>query len=155
MKKKLKIQEGDVFSYPINDDLFGIGLVLRINGMIMLSVFFDPKFVNQDSNVLKLDLSKQVIFFTCLCSALGIKNSRWKILGKLESWDKRQWPIPVFKRKDSLSGEYSKVFYNENLEETNCIEVESGAVTIIDCPDDGLAGYGYVESKMKKLLNLK
>jgi len=149
--KKNNLQEGDLFKLPMVKDYFVIGLIVRIKGMLMYAVFFDGK----DESILEItgfDPLNEKIILRRICSALGLKNGDWKILGKTTKWNKKDWPIPLFRRKDLISGNYSLIKYNDELKEIS--ETVAKANEKLDhYPEDGVAGYGLIEKQLAKLLS--
>lgn len=83
---------------------------------------------------------------------LGLKQGKWPILGRLEDWDRREWPMPVLVRCEELTGRPFRALYDDNdpnkllrEEQVQPGEAEQGA-------KDGLLGAGAVEKVLTGLL---
>jgi hypothetical protein len=141
--KKTKYSEGDVFVIPLRTKGYGLGLIARKNKDILLGYFFDIKYdqipLTFDSSI--LDEKKKIILIRQF-GALGIKKGDWQIIGRVEVWERADWPVPKFFRHTSPLKPFL-ITYNDDLEpiaEENCIESQREFF-----PKDGIAGYGLIE----------
>lgn len=88
-----------------------------------------------------------------LFSGSIIDKQYWKLIGRYNNWNPKDWEVPFFKRKDLVSDKWYIIFYNDALEEIDSKEVTD--LTSLDgCPEDGLAGYGFVEKRLSRLLTI-
>jgi immunity protein 26 of polymorphic toxin system len=116
----------------------------------LLGYFFGPRLASTS----EIDLSDLEAKNAVLCARfgdLGLLKGVWPIVGKLPDWNPTEWPMIVTVRRDPLGkrkpvliayddSDPSKILSEEKLENDN------------DLPADGLAGYGFVEAKLTKLL---
>jgi hypothetical protein len=80
----------------------------------------------------------------------AVKNGVWPVLG--DALDDKTWPLPVFKNKDPIAGRLRRVEYSDNdLLQPAVFEV-SDDPALIDAPEDGAMGTGFVEKRLSRLL---
>lgn len=155
MRKKLLYKEGDWFVVPLESGGYAIGRISRMtkNKFILLGYFFGPKFIKIPE--LK-DLEKysfEDAIFIHRFSYLGFKNEEWKILGHIDDWEKKKWPVPAFYRKDPLSKDHHRrIIYSDTDVNEEILEESVPYEMVKDLPEDGLAGYKYIEEKLNSLL---
>ena len=114
---KLPYKEGTVFSVPLRDHGFGIGLVARSpkKGKVILCYFFGPRREFPPNNVADLGaISPSQAVLIHFVGDLGLIRGKWPIVGELSSWDHAKWPIPPFKRTDPILGHLSRVHHSDN-----------------------------------------
>jgi hypothetical protein len=92
---KVKYREGDWFAVPLRDGGFAVGLVARANpGVVLLGYFFGP----MRSEVPKLEdlagLQPGDAVLIGMFGHLAIVQGKWPLLGRLDGWDRRDWPTP-------------------------------------------------------------
>lgn len=112
---KVKYREGDWFGVSLRDSGFAVGLVARANpGGVLLGYFFG----RLRSEVPALDdvagLQPADAVLVRKFGHLGIVQGKWPLLGRLDGWDRRQWPTPVFVRYEELTGRSFRVFYDDD-----------------------------------------
>ena len=150
---KCKYGEGDWFAVPLRAGGYAVGLVARASrtGGILLGYFFGPlrpqmPTLHDVKNHRQTDAVMVARF-----GDLGIINCEWQVLGH-EQWNKSDWPMPRFARKDVISGRISLVEYDENDPGRELLVTPSDLTQQRALPDDGLYGYGAVELRLTKLL---
>ena len=117
---------------------------------MLLGYFFGARLTAQSEAVLsQLEASDAVL--SLRFGDLGLFKGIWPIIGKLPSWDPAKWPMPNAVRRDPL-GKIKPILirYDDN----DPSEILSEAVLERDngLPAEGLAGYGFVEAILSKLL---
>ena len=144
--------DSSVFLVPLKDGGFARGVVARTapGGKMLLGYFFGPRLAAQSEAVLsQLEASDAVL--SLRFGDLGLFKGIWPIIGKLPSWDPAKWPMPNAVRRDPL-GKIKPILirYDDN----DPSEILSEAVLERDngLPAEGLAGYGFVEAILSKLL---
>lgn len=132
----IKIQEGDIFSIPTENNLYGLGQILRINHpkrkSNMFAVLFNVlyrqdelKGINQD-NIEKLDILSAMPID--LYSIRSRSPKKWKIIKNLS---KISYPVPMFNLYSPA------VTQEESLEE---------AIILVDFGYSYYRNIGYKES---------
>jgi hypothetical protein len=127
------------------------GLVARLDrGGVVLGYFFGPKIDSEkcipDSSTLVANKAILVGQF----GDLGLQNGEWKITGQLKDFQRAQWPVPEFVRKDD-SGVVRVSSYDDNM---NIVSERRGtSVDAKQLPRDSLMGYGAVEIRLTDLLH--
>jgi len=150
--KKLPYTEGSVFLVPLRKGGYARGVVARASpkGKGLLGYFFGPRLGSaEEGNTNALnpgDAMLRVIF-----GDLGLINGEWVILGKVPDWDRTEWPMPDFVRRDPVgSRKPMLVRYSDDdpmrIEAEFPIEDDSGLAV------DSAYGYGAVEIELTKLL---
>jgi len=155
IKSQNKYFEGDLFLVPVYNSEPVVGLIARLSKDKMLGYFFKHNITKgaEFSDVKKIILKENILLIH-MCSLLGFTKGEWKFFGKMDYFKNFDFEIPTFKRVDVLSGECFEVLYNNNLEEVNCIKV-SDCETLDGFPEDGLAGYQFIQKRLSRILNLK
>ena len=144
--------EGSVFIVPLRKGGYARGVIARSDpkGVILFGYFFGPRLTSADAAVSN-DLDPHNAILRVMFGALGLRNGKWPILGMAPKWDRSEWPIPDFARRDPLGRMKSRrVRYSDDdpshREAEYPVEDDSGLAT------DSLSGYGAVEIKLTKLL---
>ncbi len=150
---RVKYSEGDWFAVPLREGGFGAGVVARANPKgVLLGYFFGPKRAEAPglSEVSSLGAADAVLIGTF--GHLGLSQGKWPILGRLDDWDRAEWPMPVLVRYEELTGRSFKVFYDDD--DPNKLVREEQIAPGVDeqGPTDGLMGAGYVEKALTSLL---
>lgn len=152
--KSLPYREGALFAVPLRNGGFSLGVVARMapKGKIILAYFFGkkfdvvPSFADISSKLRSIDAVK------CLrVGDLGLVNGEWPILGDMPSWSRKDWPIPVFIRRDVLSGRVWRVIYSDS-DPSKLDKEEFSSHDPKGIEESDLYGYGAVELVMTKLL---
>lgn len=151
--KKVKYVDGDIFVFPLRNNGFGVGLIAHHNKGMIVGYFLNEKFKRiPKTDELNLKFEKKNIIYICIFGQLGLKNEEWKLIGRLDKFKKEDWPIPEFKRSVMFLEEtWLGVSYDKELS-IDTIERKITKEVAENMPDDGLAGHGFVEIKMTKLL---
>jgi hypothetical protein len=149
---RIKLREGDIFSVPI-EDYYIIGIITRISslkvpfGFFYKSKFKEPPIVEE----IDFDNKESEIMFKGKFGIQGFKKQTWKIIGSIKKFDKENWPLPVFYNKRfSLPGEL--IYLDDNLDVYKREKAPLSEESYEDFPDIDLAGSGYIEKRLSKLL---
>lgn len=149
---KVPYSEGTLFAVPLRQGGFAVGVVARasIKGKVILSYFFGPHRTSVPSlaEVEKLKPSEAVRVLQV--GDLSLLNGTWPIIGRGASWERSEWPMPVFVRKDPLSRKAWRVHYSDK--DPNRIELEEPEPyeSALEC--DALFGAGAAEVELTRLL---
>lgn len=150
---KLPYSEGSAFLVPLEGGGYARGVVARAapKGKILMGYFFGPRLESPaDATVDDLRASDAVLRLRF--GDLGLMKGRWPILEKLSTWNRSEWSIPRFVRRDVLGRlkpvlvEYSDDDPSKHIREES-IDDDSGL------DNDSLSGAGLVEIQLAKILN--
>ncbi|MBH5391829.1 immunity 26/phosphotriesterase HocA family protein [Bradyrhizobium diversitatis] len=150
---KLPYEEGSVFAMPLRNGGFARGVVGRSThvGRVLLGYFFGPRLETSASATLDHLHADQAVA-RIRFGDLGLIEGRWVIIGKVPNWDRSDWPIPDFVRRDPISKRAWLVRYSDSD------PVKSVSEPLLDYDDlqgldgDGLFGAGAAEIRISKLL---
>lgn len=152
MRYKVNYKEGTWFAVPLRNGGYGIGVVARAKRACILGYFFGPR---RDS-IPRLDdvstLKPTSAVLVLRVGDLGLVNGEWPIIGNSMSWDRADWPMPVFIRYEPISLRKWLVYYSDTDPSKRVKEVQELSEKP-DLPRDLLAGYGAAEARLSKLLS--
>lgn len=150
--RKLPYIEGSVFLVPLRNGGYARGVVARASpsGRGVMGYFFGPRLLDTAS-VSCDDLNPGSAVLRIIFGDLGLINGEWPVLGRVVNWNRSEWSMPDFLRRDLL-GRMNPVLVRYADDDPNRIELE----LIIDdhsgmLPDSS-AGYGAVEIRLSNLL---
>jgi len=152
---KKNYKEGDWFAVPLDPSGFAVGLAARNTprGSGILAYFFGIRY---DTIPLLSDLKSYTAadaIRILQIGDLGLINGEWKVIGQAPNWNRSQWPMPNFVRREPISNRIWLVTYSDddpNLVLSEELITEEKAIGL---EPDVLSGYGAVEKKLSKLLN--
>ncbi len=155
-KKKLPYKEGDWFCVPLKDNGYALGLIAREWNWEILGYIFAPrrKILPKLEEVYKYKADDAI--YVGRFGDGGFINENWPIIGQSETWNRNEWPIPLFGKIDSINTNKAwKIEYKE-FKDLYTISPEQ----IISCspeeaillPQDGIDGYGALQIILSKLL---
>lgn len=149
MPKRLPYTDGDVFAVPLRNGGFARGVIARAapRGRILLGYFFGPKMDAPGFGDREPRPTDALLYLRF--GDLGLIKGEWPIVGKVEHWNRFDWPMPEFVR-DPLSGRAWRVHYADD--DPSLIEYEYPTPSDDDGPANSLSGYVAVEIKLTKLL---
>ena len=150
--KMLPYSEGTVFLVPLRDDGFARGVVARSSdeGKAIFGYFFGPRIASIDEARLS-DLEPEKAIKRLMFGDLGLINGEWPVVGAVPNWNRAEWPMPDFVRRDPL-GRMKPVLVRHCDTDPLCIEVEYPIDDDTGLETDALSGYGAVEIRLTKLL---
>jgi hypothetical protein len=81
-----------------------------------------------------------------------VTNADWIVIGRIPDWEPAKWPLPAFVRPEPIRGGSFLVTYDDGdlLRESDLKYFPPGIV--LDGPQDGLMGAGFVEIRLTRLL---
>ena len=150
--KKLPYVEGSVILVPLRNGGFARGVVARATkkGKGLFGYFFGPRLASpKDATLDGLDPDKAILRLRF--GDLGLINGEWPVLGEVPNWDRAEWPMPDFVRRDPL-GVLKPRLVRYSDDDPNHIEAEYIIDDDAGMPTDSASGYGAVEIKLTKLL---
>ncbi len=151
-QKNLGYGEGSWFSVPLLEGGYSLGVVARLDGAgSVFGYFFGPQRACKPESSDIQGLGSADAIYSCQFGDLGLIEGTWPlVVDGCTNWDRDRWPLPAFVRVDRISGKALKVIYSDELE---LVSEEPCAPNLAEvCPQDGLAGYRFVEIALTKRL---
>ena len=146
LRYPVKVHEGDLYAVPLRNGGYGFGVITRTGRSgALFGYFFGPRQEKLPTldNVRALRPEDAV---SCeLFGDLGIQNGEWPFIGRLDTWNRDEWPLPEFGRIDEISGlawvdRYDDKDVSRRIGTRKCSLDEARAL-----PPNSWAGYGAVE----------
>ncbi len=149
---KVPYKEGDWFVVPLKNRGYGLGLVARSNARgVILGYFFGPRHMEVPALAATGALQPKEAVLVEMFGDLGIIEGKWPVLGSVGPWNRKRWRVPLFVRKDAITGECELVEYSdENLDELRTVPCSAKEAN--KHPQDGISGYGAVEILLSRAL---
>ncbi len=151
--QKLPYREGDVFAVPLRDGGYGIGIVARMDGKgAVLGYFFDRRY---EAAPAAADVGRLTALDAVLIQIfgdVGLVRGTWPVIGQLRDWRREEWPMPAFGRHEELTGRYFRVEYSDDDPNSRPHEVPISQEEFERLPEDGAAGFGFIEARLTRLL---
>lgn len=151
--KSLPYREGTWFALPLKSDGYAVGVVARLApaGRIILAYMFGPRRDTLPSLAEVAQLWPGDAVRRLRTGDLGLVNETWPRIGNLDTWDRRDWPMPPFIRRAELLKRAWRVTYSDadpgKLEREESVPYDTEGME-----SDSLYGYGATELLMTKLL---
>jgi hypothetical protein len=115
---------------------------------LLFGYFFGPRLASMSEVDLSgLAAEKAVLRF----GDLGLFKGLWPVVDQLPDWNPDEWPMSDAVRRDPL-GKMKPVLVKYDDSDPSRILSEETLENDNGLPADGLAGYGFVEAKLIKLL---
>jgi hypothetical protein len=74
------------------------------------------------------------------------------VIGQLSGWQRDKWPMSAFGRREELTGRCWRVEYDDDDPNSRPRETLISTEECERLPEDGAAGFGFVEARMTRLL---
>lgn len=153
--KVIDFHTGDWFLVPLGEDCFALGIVALVQNLVVLAYFF-PKVYFGAPNETEINQWKDTdAIFIKLISGIYLENGKWPIIHHSIDFHESAWPLTDFGSIDSLNPmiAYRTRYIDGNIGDLgyrwNVLPEE-----IVGLPQDGLAGVGFVELRLRRLLQL-
>ena len=152
--KKRPYREGDLFALPLRDRGYAVGLVARSGPR--RGVLFGYFFASRYSDVPTLSelpaFSPKDAILRCRFGDLGLIEGTWLVLGQIPGWERITWKMPPFVQHEPFTGRKIQIIYSDT--DPNAVVSETRLDPDADIePKDGMAGAGFVELRLTKLLS--
>jgi hypothetical protein len=156
MQMKLPYEEGSVFAMPLRNGGFARGVVARTprRGKVVLGYFFGPRLETPAAATLD-DLHPNLAVARIRFGDLGLIQGRWLVIGKVPNWNRSDWPIPDYVRRDPISRKAWLVRYLNDEPLRSVAELLSNYDDLQFLDNDSLSGAGAAEIRISKLLALQ
>ena len=150
---KRDFPEGTWFSVPLRNGGFAQGVVARTTGEgVVFGYFFGPKADSVEALAPRDDLTVSDAVLVGKFGDRGFIEGTWSKLSNDQNWSRSQWPMTPFIRVDEVAGSACLSTYDDDF---NLLSDEPCDPTLADKhPRDSLMGYGSVEIKLTRLLDL-
>lgn len=109
--------EGDVFAIPLRTGGYAVGVIARVsadNSGGLLGYFFGKKFESMPSKDVIVSLRPLEAIRVLKFGDLFLQKKKWPIVGSIENWDRKDWPMPDFVRKDDISKKAWRARYSDD-----------------------------------------
>lgn len=140
---KIKVAEGMFFATPLRNGGIAVGLIVRANRGIVISYFFGPQREILPSLDELENLRASDSLIALRSGDASIAKAEWTVIGNLSSFNRSDWPMPIFVQRDELSRTAVAIQYHEDdiskVLEPVLINYD------VDLPLAGLYGAGAVE----------
>ena len=152
MAEMLPYSEGTLFAIPLRNGGFARGIVARAapEGAVLYGFFFGPKLASLGEvgpDAIRPEAAiAQMIFVD-----LGLINGEWSIVGSLPNWQRGDWRMPDFVRRDPVGKRAWRVRRSDT--DPSRIDHEEPVAFDANLPPNIASGYGAVEIKLTKLLD--
>lgn len=146
-------REGNFFSVALGHGGFGIGLLARQprRGTVVLAYFFGPRRTLNNLTEGLSALKPSDAQMVCRLKDTGLHRGLWRVVAVSPDWDRQQWPVPPFLRKEGLSGKSIRVEYDGDNLMVPSRETVAG-VTDAALPDDMVFDEERMVEALDKLL---
>lgn len=134
----------------------GVGVVARMNGKgAVLGYFFGTRYDEPPdlSDVGELAAIDNVLVQRF--GDLGLIRGTWPVVGRLPGWQREEWPMPAFGRREELTGRCWRVEYDDDDPNSRPREVPISPEECARLPEDGAAGFGFIEARLTRLLSTR
>lgn len=151
MAEALPYSEGSVFSVPLREGGCARGIVARAapEGVTLFGYFFGPKHASVSELGME-DIRPENAILSVIFGDLGLMNGEWSVIGALPDWQREEWPMPDFVRRDPIGKRAWRVRRFDI--DPSVVECEEPTDFDTNLPDNWAWGYGAVELKLTKLL---
>jgi hypothetical protein len=153
-QSSLPYREGSWFAVPLRSGGYGVGVIARLAPPILLAYLFGQRH-NAVPGLHDVEGLQPVKAARKLrVGDLGLANGEWPIIGVSERWQRDNWPMPSFIRRDDLSKHVWRVTYDDT-DPGEPVREESCEFDTTGLENDALYGYGAVELLMTKLIEMQ
>ncbi|HVZ87865.1 MAG TPA: immunity 26/phosphotriesterase HocA family protein [Polyangia bacterium] len=150
---KINYREGDWFSVPLREGGFAVGVVARANpDGVLVGYFFGPRHDAAPTLDDVRDLKPQDAVMVGKFGHLGLTQRKWPVLGRVDGWNRADWPMPVFVRYEELSGRSFRAFYDDDDPNKLLREEQVSPGAAEQGPKDTMMGAGFVEKRLTSVL---
>ena len=146
-------REGDLFAVPLTFGGYALGVAARVGSQgAVLGYFFGRWFesVPHADDVGQLAPSQAVLVQRF--GDLGFTRGSWRVIAQLPGWGREDWPMPAFGRREEFTGRCIRVEYSDDDPNSLSRSVDVEPEECDRLPEDGAAGYGFVEAKLSTLV---
>lgn len=146
-----RIGEGTWFAVPLRSQGYAVGLVARTSASsgVVLAYFFLGPWPELPQLESVVDLRPGEAARVLRIGDLGLINGSWPILGAAPRWERENWPMPMFIRRERLSARAWLVEYSDRDPNVLLSETVTDAESKLE--RSSLLGYGAAEAVLTRL----
>lgn len=149
--------EGDWFVVPLRNNGFATGIIVRCGDKtkIGLGYFFGPRITRVPDATLVDQMKASDAILVAWFGTLGIIQGVWPIIKNSHLFNKNDWPVPLFRRIDSVTPSKGRLieYEQENPKYARPLhEIIKDANFLFGYPDEILYGSKAIEIKLNRLL---
>src|SRR5688572_21513384 len=112
---RINYEEGSLIAVPLQRKGWALGVVARLSGKgALLVYFFGPVYKAPPRAVKTFSKRAQDAILVVRCGDLGLLERRWKVIGRIQEWDRQAWPMPWFVRTDVVTGTHLRIMYSDD-----------------------------------------
>lgn len=153
MTPELPYDEGDLFAVPLPGGGYAVGVVARMDRKgVLLAYFFGPRSERLPPLPHLGEVRALDAILVQRLGDVGLVDGDWPIIGHLPSWRREEWPMPAFGRHEELTDRYFRVEYADDDPNRSPDESQISANEFGRLPEDGLAGFRFVETVLSRRL---
>jgi len=147
----LNYREGDIFVVPLRNGGFSVGVIARSpkDGKVLLGYFFRVR-SEWSPNMTLPKLEPKDAVKVARFGDLAIIKGNWRIIGRVPEWNRAEWKMPKFLRKDDLAKCAWLVTYADD-DPNEQISIEACPFDATGYEKDSLLGAGFVEMMLTRL----
>lgn len=152
MAARVKYPEGTIFSIPLRQGGFARGIVARVNAKAacVFGYFYGPKLLSPFEGGVSEIIPENAII-SLVFGDLGLIKREWQIVGQLPNWNREEWGMPDFVRRDPIGKRAWRVRYSDH--DPSLVLGEAPVDFNVSLPENCSWGYGAVELKLTALLS--
>lgn len=150
--KKLPYAEGSVVLVPLRKGGVARGVIARAGpkGKALLGYFFGP-YLTVAGDAQTDDLQPADALLRARFGDLGLINGEWQVIGVISNWNRAEWPMPDFVRRDPLGVLRPRLVRRSDIDPL-LVEAEYVIDDDTGLEPDAAYGYGAVEIELTKRL---
>ena len=152
MLKKIKVDIGDVFLLPVEQNKYCIGVVAKLSKLYCLGYFFKKVFETNLINESNINFKEEDVVIYQILSLRILKDGKWPVIAKGMFKSITNRPMPQFKHYDSLKNENYIIELDSDLKEATRYPSDMSKEEWGKLSESGLAGSIYMEKLMAMLL---
>jgi len=151
----LTYNEGTLFAVPLRRGGYSVGVVARTSpqGDIILAYFFGPAWKRVPSLGEVKSLRPQDALRVARVGDFSLTDKTWPIIGQLQSWERKEWPMPPFVRRDDIAKKAWRVQYSDMDANRVAAEEPMNYPHVSEFERDAVLGAGSAEIVMTKILD--
>jgi hypothetical protein len=149
----LSYKEGTLFAVPLRRGGYAVGVVARTSpDGIMLAYFFGPARKTVPTADEVSGLRPGDALRVARVGDLSLVDKTWPLIGQLQSWNRHEWVMPPFVRRDDVTKKAWRVQYSDTDANRVASEETMAYPQASEFERDAVLGAGAAEIRLTKLL---
>lgn len=139
---------------PLEAGGYGVGVVARAapKGKILLAYLFGPKRIAVPSLAQVEGLKPKDAALKIMVGDLGLIRGSWPIIGRSDSWQRSEWPIPVFVMREPLGRRRAWLVYYADDDPSRRVGMELAPPETTGMESDSCYGFRAAEVVLTQVL---